>query len=415
MAHEPAPDTAVSIAGVSKQFRIPSDQMRTIKQRILHPVRSREYEVLSALREVSLEVGRGEFFGIVGRNGSGKSTLMKCLAGIYRADAGEIWLRGRLAPFIELGVGFHPELSARDNVQINAIMFGLTPAEARNRFDRIIDFAELRDFVDLKLKNYSSGMQVRLAFSAMVHVDADVLLIDEVLAVGDASFQQKCHDALMGMRDQGRTILLVTHDMSAVQRFCHRAMLLERGELVAVGDPREIGRRYEEVNFQDEADALDPSSPHNGDGAAVIVDAWFEDRHGHRCATLPHGEQASACMAVEVREDVVDPIFGFVLTDSRRDMIFSVTSAWRYGATGGFTSGDRLEVRTAFENVLSQGRYRFSPQVAHAGTGSRLMDHRPEATSVVVSGGREGAGKVDLPYEIIIDRARSGAPAATDA
>ena len=220
MVHEPAPDTAVSIAGVSKQFRIPSDQMRTIKQRILHPVRSREYEVLSALREVSVEVSRGEFFGIVGRNGSGKSTLMKCLAGIYRADAGEIWLRGRLAPFIELGVGFHPELSARDNVQINAIMFGLTPAEARNRFDRIIDFAELRDFVDLKLKNYSSGMQVRLAFSAMVHVDADVLLIDEVLAVGDASFQQKCHDALMGMRDQGRTILLVTHDMSAVQRFC---------------------------------------------------------------------------------------------------------------------------------------------------------------------------------------------------
>ena len=184
---------------------------------------------LEALRGVSFAVEHGEFFGIVGRNGSGKSTLLKCLAGIYRLDGGEIWVDGRMSTFIELGVGFNPDLAARDNVILNGIMLGLTPREARRRYDEVIEFAELREFEDLKLKNYSSGMHVRLAFSVMIQVDADVLLIDEVLAVGDAAFQQKCFDEFNRLRDEGRTIVLVTHDMASVQRFCHRAMLLERG------------------------------------------------------------------------------------------------------------------------------------------------------------------------------------------
>ena len=184
----PAPpdDVAVSVDGVSKTFRLPQEQVHTLKERVVHPLRRRSFERLEALKDVSLSVGKGEFFGIVGRNGSGKSTLMKCLAGIYTADAGEMWLRGRMAPFIELGVGFNPDLTAHDNVLLNAVMLGLSPDEADERYDAIIDFAELREFQDLKLKNYSSGMQVRLAFAVMVHVDADLLLIDEVLAVGDA-------------------------------------------------------------------------------------------------------------------------------------------------------------------------------------------------------------------------------------
>ena len=403
MAHDPAPDVAVSVAGVSKQFQFSPEQVHTLKQRVLHPFRPRQPKVLQALNEVSLDVARGEFFGIVGRNGSGKSTLMKCVAGIYRADAGEIWLRGRLAPFIELGVGFHPELSARDNVQINAIMFGLTPAEARARFDRIIEFAELREFVDLKLKNYSSGMQVRLAFSVMVHVDADVLLIDEVLAVGDASFQQKCHDVLMEMRDAGRTILLVTHDMQAVERFCHRAMLLERGNVVELGNPRDVARRYEEINFQDEETRMDPDAVQGGRGARVL-DAWFEDAHGQRSASLPHGESMACCMLVEFDEAAENPVFGFVVADADRETVFAATSAWKHRPTGHFGPGERVEVRTTFDNVLAQGRYRLSPEVSADSPGHRPLANRPEAVSVVVTGGREGAGKVDLPNEISIDR-----------
>ena len=224
--------------------------MHTLKERALHPFRNRAYDSFSALNEVSFEVERGEFFGIVGRNGSGKSTLLKCMAGIYGLTEGEIYVNGSLSTFIELGVGFNPDLAAYDNVVVNGIMLGLTPREARKRFEAVIEFAELEEFVDLKLKNYSSGMHVRLAFSVMVQVDADILLIDEVLAVGDAAFQQKCFDVFHDLRDEGRTIIFVSHDMGSVERFCDRAMLLERGDAVALGDPRDIANRYIELNFK---------------------------------------------------------------------------------------------------------------------------------------------------------------------
>src|SRR5205823_4668081 len=220
---------AVVVDGVSKTFSIPREQVHTLKERALHPLRRTGSERFEALKDVSFAVPAGEFFGIVGRNGSGKSTLLKCMAGVYAVDGGAIYVNGRVSTFIELGVGFNPDLAARDNVVLNAIMMGLTPSDARARFERVIEFAELDEFVDLKLKNYSSGMHVRLAFSVMIQVDAEILLIDEVLAVGDAAFQQKCYDEFARIRSSGATVLLVTHDMNAVQRFCDRAMLLEHG------------------------------------------------------------------------------------------------------------------------------------------------------------------------------------------
>src|SRR5436309_455405 len=192
MGHDATP--AILVDGVQKRFEIPREQVNTLKERALHPLRRSPTDTLRALRAVSFAVGQGEFFGIVGRNGSGKSTLLKCLAGIYAVDAGRMYASGRMSTFIELGVGFNPDLPARDNALLNATMLGLSPREARRRFDSVIEFAELEDFVDLKIKNFSSGMLVRLAFSVMIHVDAEILLIDEVLAVGDAAFQQKCYD-----------------------------------------------------------------------------------------------------------------------------------------------------------------------------------------------------------------------------
>ncbi len=207
---------AVSVRNVSKSFRLPHEHYHTLKERVLHPFRYHSYDVLRAVRDASLEVAPGEFFGIVGRNGSGKSTLLKCLAGIYKIDGGELAIRGRLSPFIELGVGFNPGLTARDNVIINAIMLGLSRKEAVDRFDDIIAFAELEEFVDLNLKNYSSGMYVRLAFATAVQVDADILLIDEVLAVGDAAFQQKCFDEFTRLR--GRADDAVRHPRHGLGR-----------------------------------------------------------------------------------------------------------------------------------------------------------------------------------------------------
>ena len=198
---------------------------------------------------MSFDVHRGEFFGIVGRNGSGKSTLLKIMASIYRPDRGRVRMAGRVAPFIELGVGFNPELTARENWSLNGVLLGLTRREAGADLDAVLDFAELRDFVELKVKNYSSGMMVRLAFSIMVQADADIMLIDEVLAVGDAAFAQKCMDVFYERRAAGRTIVLVTHDMSTVQSLCHRAMVLHDGELQYIGEPEDAALRYFRLNF----------------------------------------------------------------------------------------------------------------------------------------------------------------------
>src|SRR5581483_6004801 len=240
---------AVRVDRLDKMFRLPEHRVHTLKERALHPFRRTSFEKFQVLNGISFEVLQGEFFGIVGRNGSGKSTLLKCLAGIYRADGGKIQVAGRLSPFIELGVGFNPDLTARDNVLINAVMMGLSPKQARERLDDIIAFAELERFVDQKLKNFSSGMQVRLAFSVMVQSDPDVMLIDEVLAVGDAAFQQKCIDVFYRLRSEGKTVVLVTHEMGLVERFCHRAMKLSGGDITHIGDPAEIGRAYMSENF----------------------------------------------------------------------------------------------------------------------------------------------------------------------
>jgi ABC-2 type transport system ATP-binding protein len=236
--------TTIEVRGLAKTFRIPHQQLTQLKERVLHPFTSASYDELHVLRGISFEVSRGEMFGIVGRNGSGKSTLLKCLAGIYRGDTGTIRVAGRMCPFIELGVGFNPELTARDNVLINAVMLGMTPRQARSRFDAIVDFAELDDFVDLKLKNYSSGMEVRLAFAVLVQSGADVMLVDEVLAVGDAPFQRKCIEVFRQRRSEGRTIVFVTHEMTLVDDLCDRAMLLNGGRIEEIGDPSEVSRAY---------------------------------------------------------------------------------------------------------------------------------------------------------------------------
>src|SRR5438270_3273025 len=260
----------IDVQGLHKTFRVPTGRRDTVKERVVHPLRRLEFRELRALRGISFDVHRGEFFGIVGRNGSGKSTLLKVLASIYRADAGRIRMAGRLAPFIELGVGFNPELSARENVELNGVMMGLGRREARKSLDAVHAYAELEQFVDLKLKNYSSGMMVRLAFAVMVQADADVMLIDEVLAVGDAAFAQKCTDVFREKRDAGKTLVLVTHDMATVQAFCDRAMLLHDGEQRFLGEPEEATLRYYRLNF-----AGTPDRPSGIENDVRLLDAWL--------------------------------------------------------------------------------------------------------------------------------------------
>ncbi len=236
--------SAIEASGVSKSFWIPHEQRARLKEYFAHPFRRVVYERNEVLRNVSFRVAEGEFFGVIGPNVSVKSTLLKVLAGIYRADAGGVRIAGRLSPFIELGVGFNPEFSARTNIEINGMLMGLTRRQVAERFDAILEFAGLERFVDQQLKNYSSGMLLRLAYSVAIQVPSEILVLDEALAVGDAEFQQKCFETFEEMRAEGKTVVLVSHDLGAVSRFCDRALLLRSGEVVAIGDPDEVIDAY---------------------------------------------------------------------------------------------------------------------------------------------------------------------------
>jgi ABC-type polysaccharide/polyol phosphate transport system ATPase subunit len=399
---------AVAISGLSKTFQLPHQQYHTLKERVLHPFRASTYDELRAVDNVSVEVAAGEFFGIVGRNGSGKSTLLKCLAGIYGADAGQLRVRGRLSPFIELGVGFNGDLTARDNVMINAIMLGLSRKQARERFDSIIAFAELEEFLDMRLKNYSSGMTVRLAFSVAIQVDAEILLIDEVLAVGDASFQQKCFDEFHRLKREGRTILFVTHDMGAVERFCDRAMLLEKGRMIAIGEPGAIARRYNEINFgrtiHELSDAAGGETETARDRDAQIVDAWFEDAAGARIAAIGFRESAVACAEVRFNAPVDEPIFGVTLRNDVGATVFATTTVFDQVATGRFQAGETVVVRLRFETWFTPTSYTLTPSIARAGTGADAIDLRPDLASIVVHGGHFTTGVVDVPHSFELER-----------
>jgi ABC-type polysaccharide/polyol phosphate transport system ATPase subunit len=389
---------------LTKRFDVPHERLHTLKERALHPFRRSGMTRFEALRDVSFSVERGEFFGVVGRNGSGKSSLLKCLAGIYRADSGRIYVDGRVSTFIELGVGFNPDLAARDNVVMNGIMLGLTPRQARERFEAVVQFAELEEFVDLKLKNYSSGMHVRLAFSVMIQVEADILLVDEVLAVGDAAFQQKCFDVFFRMRDEGRTILFVTHDMGAVQRFCHRALLLERGEVVDIGDPRRVADRYVSLNFEGGAETTDggPASARPGDGAARVLDAWMEDEHGVRQSTLPQARHCSLHATVQFERPLQDPVIAAAFVNAQRQNVFVASSATAVESSGSFEGGDLVELAVSFENSLAPGRYAVSTLISRHD--EQMVDRWEGIFSFVVSGARPGGGLVDLPHDIRLER-----------
>jgi ABC-type polysaccharide/polyol phosphate transport system ATPase subunit len=400
-----ADDLPVIVArGVSKTFRVPQERRHTLKERALHPRRGSRHQLFHALNDISFAVQKGEFFGIAGRNGSGKSTLLKCIAGIYGAE-GEIWRRGRVSTLIELGVGFSPDLAARENVILNGIMLGLTPREARKRYQSVIEFAELEEFQDLKLKNYSSGMYVRLAFSVAIQVDADLLLIDEILAVGDAAFQQKCFDVFNRMRDEGKTIVFVTHDMGAMKRFCHRALLLERGSMVHLGDPEVVGDRYLELNFGRDPEAVGADGERGGDGDARVLRAWVEDERGERLAAIPQGQRLTLRALVSFMVDVEDPSASVYVLNEEHKAIIVATTIEAQEHTGRFHAGEKVVFSFSFDNILAPGRYNPMFTLAHRGVGVDLIDRFEGAFSFIVTAQQALGGAVDLPVAVAVERA----------
>jgi ABC-2 type transport system ATP-binding protein len=403
----PSPDRVlgrpivIEARDVHKTFRIPDRRLDSFKERATHPLSRVTYRDLHALRGISFDVHDGEFFGIVGRNGSGKSTLLKIIASIYRADSGRIRMAGRLAPFIELGVGFNPELTSRENVVLNGVLMGLSRHEARRRLDAVLDFAELREFADLKLKNYSSGMMVRLAFAVMVEADADIMLIDEVLAVGDAAFAQKCMDVFRDRRRAGKTVVLVTHDMATVQSFCDRAMLIHDGQVRFAGDPEETALRYYRLNFGgDRNDRL--RSGDVPDVNARLIDAWLEDSASRRVENVEQSESIGLTVIFEARQDLINPVFGFHFRNADGVQVFGFNRTLELddGEPDVLRAGERVRISGTVENPLLPGRYFVSSMISRNRSGGDLALHVLRLLDFLVYGTQPGPGSVAVRADV---------------
>ena len=371
-------DVAIQVTGVNKDFLLPHERLNSIKSAFTSVFRKKDKtaEVQHALKGISFEVRKGEFFGIVGRNGSGKSTLLKILAGIYQPSEGSVHTYGKLVPFIELGVGFNPELTGRENVYLNGAMLGFSEKEVDAMYDDIVDFAELRRFMDQKLKNYSSGMQVRLAFSMATRSEADILLVDEVLAVGDADFQRKCFDYFRTLKKNKKTVVFVSHDMSAIREYCDRAILIEKSEIIASGSSDKIASKYSRLFLETSSSGVkeDDSSKRWGDAAIQYDYAKLAFIDGKKRITLT--AKATA------KKDIEAPNFGFLIRSSGGTAVFGTNSHIKKYYVDSMRGGQSITIQWEFDNILNDGTYFAEPAIVY--NGSVTADWWEDASSLEV-------------------------------
>lgn len=355
-------DIAIKVDRVSKDFHLPHEKTQSIKSAVLNLFKSRNKDVDTqhALRDVSFEVKKGEFFGIVGRNGSGKSTLLKMLAGIYQPTAGSVTTRGKLVPFIELGVGFNPELTGRENVYLNGALLGFSKKQIDAQYDEIVRFAELEEFMDQKLKNYSSGMQVRLAFSVATTAKADVLLIDEVLAVGDADFQRKCFDFFKMIKKEGTTVVFVSHDMGAVKEYCDRAVLINDSRLVAEGNPDDIARDYTHLFNVTAGEDASQTAKRFGDNRIRFNEVTVKQKR-----IDDDTPEVTIVATATAKKKLGKPVFGFSVTAPDGRQLLGTNTHILEQKTGDYQPGDTMTVTWSVPNVFADGTYTVDVALCH--------------------------------------------------
>jgi lipopolysaccharide transport system ATP-binding protein len=399
---------AVEVRGVSKTYRIPHERQTTLVERLLSTFRRRDIEILAALKDVSLEIPPGCFAGIIGANGSGKSTLLKLLAGVLVPDRGEVRVNGSVAPLLELGLGFHQELTVRENVVLYGTVLGYPRQTMTERVHEVIAFAGLERFRDAKLKSLSSGMLMRLAFATAIRADADILLLDEVLAVGDAQFQRRCHDVFVDLHRRGRTIVLVTHDLSAVGRFCEKVFWLDNGRLVLAGDRDEVLQAYVATSQIPAAGSVyQPESSLSfehrfGDGQVRYVGGRLETESGQVVTRVTSGTRVVLSLQAHTHDRFENLVFGIVMRRGS-EIVYASNTGLQGIRTGPFARGDRIDLRIPFTAALANGYYIVDVAVADPPSGV-IYDWINNFATFVVEGSRCGEGVADVAAEFSYTR-----------
>ncbi len=400
-------NTVIKVSNISKTFKLPHEKNSSIKSAAVNFYkRNKNFETQRVLKSISFEVKEGEFFGIVGRNGSGKSTLLKLLAGIYTPTSGSIEINGKLTPFIELGVGFNMELTGRENVFLNGALLGFNRKDMNAMYSDIVSFAELERFMDQKLKNYSSGMQVRLAFSIAIRAKSEILLLDEVLAVGDANFQRKCFDVFKRIKEEGRTVILVTHDMSTVQNYCTNALLLDKGKIVSIGDTVKVTKQYNDLNIEELEKRGAQNDLSSIGNKARIIGVWLEKR-GERTTTLLPEDKINVKIKYITNEDLTHPVIGITLKDQVGRPIFAINTKANNIRTGTQVKGQTYIANFIIDNIYSDGNYYVVPTITGPDT-VEIFDTIEEGQIFSVSGWPYPAFLTQPKHEIFISEQSKG-------
>lgn len=396
-------DTAIKVENLSKTFKLPHEKYSSVKSLFINFYkRKRSYEVQHALRDVSFEVKKGEFFGIIGRNGSGKSTLLKLIAGIYTPTKGDIKTNGSLTPFIELGVGFNDELTGRENVFLNGALLGFNRMEMNAMYKSIVEFAELEKFMDQKLKNYSSGMQVRLAFSIAIRARSDILLLDEVLAVGDAAFQQKCINYFVTLKKEKKTIVLVSHNMQTIEQFCDRVLFIEAGEVCLIGDGAEVSRKYEEMFLHEEIQKLGQAGSKRGqrqlgNKTPVEIVSIKTRQNGKEVKDIEASKDFEVEICLKAKEGVGRANVGINIKNRDKVMLVSTDTLVNIGEIS-LPKNEKKTVAFTIENVLTNGLYTVNIGVADwSGIVPQVLARQENASEFTVRGIEKHAQAVIQP------------------
>ena len=390
----------ITVGNISKQFSIPHEKIGTVKGALVNVLRKNPAEKFYALKNVSFEIKKGEFFGIIGRNGSGKSTLLKILAGVYTADNGFMEINGRISPFLELGIGFNPELSGRDNIYLNATVLGLAKKEIDEKFDSIVAFSELERFIDQKIKNYSSGMQVRLAFSVAIHANREILLMDEVLAVGDTNFQSKCLEEFSRYKELGKTVILVSHDINTIKTYCDKAILLRNGMLVKYGPANDVVNEYIRGNIEDEELRTEhkrsnlPRMENNLDNPVTITHVKIFNRTGEEKNVFENSDKITIRIFYNNIKKIKKAVFGIE--------IYSLSGCRLFGTHTKFNNKiilldeDNSHIDFSFEaNRLLNGQFFLSPAIANESC-QIMYDYKDRAYSFKINGDNMDEGFINI-------------------